>query len=79
MKDREIEIEICRIEREIEKWARSKDLWDDCGFRSYIDFQDAEPWKDYPVVTLLAFDGEFSRVFDGSFENLYEEFKVNFL
>ena len=74
MKDREIEIEICRIEREIEKWARSKDLWDDCGFRSYIDFQDAEPWKDYPVVTLLAFDGEFSRVFDGSFENLYEEF-----
>lgn len=74
MKDKEIEIEICRIEREIEKWARSRDLWDDCNFRNFIDFQDAEPWKDYPVVTILTFDGEFSRVFDGSLENLYEEF-----
>ena len=72
--DGEIAREICRIEAEIEAWVKSRDLWGDCGFRSYVDCVDAEPWRDYPVVTIFASDGDFNRVFDGSGEELYEEF-----
>ena len=32
MTDFEIEAEIRRVETEIEKWVRSRDLWGDCGF-----------------------------------------------
>lgn len=74
MTDVEIACEIRRIEKEIEMWVKSKDLWHDCGFRSYIDLVDAEPWKENPVVTIFVSDGAFNRLFDGSEEELYEEF-----
>ena len=76
MTDFEIEAEIRRVETEIEKWVRSRDLWGDCGFRNYNDYCDAEPWPDSPVATIFVSDGDFNRVFDGGAgtDELYEEF-----
>ena len=54
MTDFEIEAEIRRVETEIEKWVRSRDLWGDCGFRNYNDYCDAEPNRDREM-------GEISR------------------
>ena len=76
MTDFEIEAKIRRVETEIEKWVRSRDLWGDCGFRDYNDYCDAEPWSDSPVATIFVSDGDFNRVFDGGAgtDELYEEF-----
>ena len=72
--DSEIAREICRITAEIETWVKSQDLWGDCGFHSYTDFVDAEPWRDYPVVTIFASDGDFNGIFESGGEELYEKF-----
>ena len=76
MTDFEIEAEIRRVETEIEKWVRSRDLWGDCGFRNYNDYYDAETWPDSPVATIFVSDGDFNSVFDGGAgtDELYEEF-----
>ena len=58
MTDFEIEAEIRRVETEIEKWVRSRDLWGDCGFRNYNDYCDTEPWPDSPVATILVRTGD---------------------
>ena len=72
--DSEITREICRITAEIKTWVKSQDLWGDCAFHSYADFVDAEPWRDYPVVTVFSSDGDFNRIFESGGEELCEEF-----
>ena len=76
MNDKEVEAELHRLQTEIERWVKSQDLWHDCGFHNYIDYCDAEPWQDSPVVTVFTSDGDFNRVFDGSesTDELYEGF-----
>ena len=71
-----VENEIMRLENTVESWVKQHGLWDDCGFHSHLEFSDAEPWKDEPVVTIFTSDGEFNRVFDGSeyYDHLYEDF-----
>ena len=71
--DKEVVQEINRIERTIEKWVKSKDLWGDCGFLNFIEHKDAPPWIDHPVVTIFGSEGDFNNVFRGS-DELYEEF-----
>ena len=67
---------IMRLEKTIKSWVKQHDLWDNCGFHSYLEFIDAEPWKDHPVVTAFTSAGELNRVFDGTeyTDNLYEDF-----
>ena len=73
LNDDTIELEIIRLQRAIEAWVKSHDLWYDCGFKSYLDHFDARPWTDHPVVTIFASDGDFNRIFDGT-EELYNGF-----
>ncbi len=70
------ENEIKHLENAIESWVRQHDLWDDCGFHKYLDFFDAEPWKDKPVVTIFTSSGDFNYLFDGTeyTDHLYEDF-----
>lgn len=71
-----VQNEISRLQNVIEVWVKKHDLWEDCGFRSYLEYVNARPWRDYPVVSIFVSDGEFNRVFDGteSTEHLYEDF-----
>lgn len=63
--DEDIEAEILRIQSVIKDWAISKDLWFDCGFKSYLEHVNGEP-SSPPVVTMLWSEGDFRRfVFDG--------------
>lgn len=67
--------EITRIEWEVEKWVRSKDLWGDCGFMNFIDHKDAEPWSDHPVVTIFGSEGDFNNIFCG-YDELLDDFST---
>ncbi|MGH1399129.1 MAG: restriction endonuclease [Alphaproteobacteria bacterium] len=63
--DQDLEDEISRIQSVIKDWAVSKDLWFDCGFKSYLEHVNGEP-SSPPVVTILWSEGDFRRfVFDG--------------
>lgn len=63
--DDDVEAEISRIRSIIKEWAISKDLWFDCGFKSYLEHVNGEP-SSPPVVTILWSAGDFHRfVFDG--------------
>ncbi len=41
--DQDIEAEISRIQSIIKEWAISKDIWFDCGFKSYLEHVNGEP------------------------------------
>lgn len=71
--DRDLDREILRIQGAIEGWVRSNNLWGDCGFFNFVDYADAEPWNNYPVVTVFASDGEFNEIFE-SRDDLYDDF-----
>lgn len=71
--DRDLDREILRIQGAIEGWVHSNNLWGDCGFFNFQDYTDAEPWDNYPVVTVFASDGEFSEIFE-SRDDLYDDF-----
>ena len=74
--DAAVQQEILRLENIVENWVKQHNLWGDCTFRSYLDYVDAQPWNNYPVVTVFISDGEFNTVFDGTeyTEHLYEDF-----
>jgi hypothetical protein len=77
--DKEIEEEIDRVQKSIEDWATSKELWFDSGFSSYLDHVGGEP-SSPPAAILyhrlsgllchrpLQVGGYFKR---GSLESLY--------
>ncbi|WP_197685175.1 restriction endonuclease [Herminiimonas arsenitoxidans] len=68
--------EIKRIRDAIRKWAKSHDLWFDCGFTSHLDHVDCEP-PDPPIVTLLTCDGGLYSVLSGEDpEGLEREFSA---
>ncbi|MFW0778194.1 MAG: restriction endonuclease [Rickettsiales bacterium] len=78
--DHDIENEISRIQQVIKEWATSKDLWFDCGFKSYLEHVNGEP-QSPPTVTMLYSDGDLIRFIsgdlcsglDGEFFDLLEE------
>jgi hypothetical protein len=62
--DQEITATIATLHAAIESWARTKDLWLDCGFKTYDEHVDAEPISP-AAVSLLWFEGPLSY-WDGS-------------
>lgn len=69
--DNALDTEIKRLERAIQSWAESHDLWFDCGFTTYLDHVDGEP-QDPPVVSLLTFEGDLYHVLSGEDSLGYE-------
>lgn len=62
--DRELEVEISRVELALTAWIKSRDLWLDCGFKDYLGHVDGEP-SSPPVVTLFWFEGPMYQVLSG--------------
>ena len=77
--DDAIEAEILRLQLQIETWARSHDIWYDCGFKSFEAAVDAKPWNNSPVVTVIWAEGDFNNAVDydeklsSEFDSLLEE------
>lgn len=72
--DVELDMVVANLQRSIQKWATSHELWFDCGFQSFFERVKGEPGE-APVVTILHFDGELGRALDGDFHGLDEEFE----
>jgi hypothetical protein len=70
--DNELAAKITTLQMAIENWAKAKDLWFDCAFKTYAEHVDGEPT--FPaVVSILCFDGPLYSVFnclhdDGSYD-----------
>ena len=62
--DENLEFEVVRVCEAIESWAKTKDLWFDAGFSSYLEHVGGEP-SSPPVVTLLWSEGGLREVLFG--------------
>lgn len=62
--DQKLEFEIRRVERNLEAWIRARDLWFDCGFKSYLNHVGGEPAQP-PIVTLFWCEGPMYTVLRG--------------
>lgn len=66
--DQELIATIMTLHAAIECWARKKDLWLDCGFKTYDEHVDAEP-RSPAAVSLLWFEGPLHNVFNGTYDD----------
>jgi hypothetical protein len=66
--DQELGLRIATLHAAIENWARAKDLWFDCGFKTYDEHSSGEPT--FPAVVLVMwFEGPLHAVFNGFSED----------
>jgi hypothetical protein len=74
--DEILELEIARLQRAVQDWAVSRDLWHDCGFQSHLRRVKAEP-QDPPVITMLYFEGPLYEIISGEdYHGLEPEFRA---
>lgn len=66
--DQELTATITKLHTAIESWARAKDLWLDCGFKTYDEHVDAEPISP-AAVSLFWFEGPLYSVFNGTYDD----------
>ncbi|WP_425906761.1 restriction endonuclease [Nitrobacter sp. TKz-YC02] len=66
--DQELTAAIATLQATIEKWARTKDLWFDCGFKTYDEHVDGEP-RSPAAVSLMWFEGPLHNVFNGTYDD----------
>lgn len=73
--DHELIAKMSALQAAIEHWARTKDLWFDCGFQTYEEHSDGEPGSP-AIVSLLCFDGPLHSLFNGFSDDdgSYDEF-----
>ncbi len=71
--DQYLEGALAGLQSAVEKWARSLDLWYDCGFQSYAYRVGAEP-SSPSVVTVLWSDGDLLRLIDDD-PDIYTQFE----
>lgn len=62
--DRWVEAEIEELKRRVQKWAEKRDLWYDCGFKTFEDHFDAEPGEP-PECLVLWYEGPLGSTIDG--------------
>ncbi|WP_128931674.1 restriction endonuclease [Bradyrhizobium zhanjiangense] len=62
--DQDVITKIVTLQTTIENWARAKDLWIDCGFKSQEERNDWEPMP--PVAAaIMWFEGPLHAIFNG--------------
>lgn len=66
--DAHLQGKIAILQNAIEQWARTKELWHDCGFQSYLKRVDGQP-GDPAVVTILWFEGPLFTMFNGTYDD----------
>lgn len=72
--DAQLEARIENLKRVIRQWAESRDLWHDCGFKTWADHFDEEP-QDPPVVLVFWFEGPMYNVINCEEPELFDEFQ----
>ncbi|MBY0484025.1 restriction endonuclease [Nitrosomonas sp.] len=73
LSDDYLENQIISLQKHIEEWAKKHDLWYDCGFTSWIERYDDEPYES-PCVLIFCFEGPLYNVFNLGVDELVEEF-----
>lgn len=73
--DNALAARITALETAIETWARTKDLWFDCCFKTHLEHVNGEP-ETPPIVSMLCMDGPLHDVFNGYYQDdgSYDEF-----
>lgn len=75
MHDVRLEKNIAALKSVIQSWAQQKDLWNDCGFKSWSEHFDDEP-PENPCVLLLCASGQFGEILYGYYgDELRDEFE----
>lgn len=59
--DAALQSRIEHLQIEIQKWAKGRDLWFECSFKSHLEHVDAEP-QDPACITLLILGGDLYNV-----------------
>ncbi len=75
LSDEHLESQIISLQKIIQVWAEKHDLWYDCGFTSWIERHDDEPYES-PCVLVFYFEGPLYNVFNLGVDDLVEEFDV---
>ena len=65
---------ISELEAGIESWAKSNNIWFDCGFQTFAHRINGEPTNP-PVATILYFGSEFNTMLEGCLSGLDVEFQ----
>jgi hypothetical protein len=66
--DAALEARIAALRAAVERWARQRDMWEDCGFQSFADRVGAEPGEN-ACVTVLHFEGPLYNMFNGTWDD----------
>jgi hypothetical protein len=62
--DQDLVAKIATLHAAIENWARTKDLWFDCGFKTHDEHSDGEPTSP-AIVSIMWFKGPLHALFNG--------------
>jgi len=75
MNDIQLEKHIETLKSVISSWAKQRDIWQGCTFKSWIEHFDDEP-QEYPYVLILCPSDALSNIWYGSYEpDLFDEFQ----
>lgn len=62
-----------RFQHAVQTWAEKKDIWFDCGFKSYAEHVDGEPSDTDPVVCVQYYSSSFEEALFGDLEPEFME------
>ena len=77
MTDQVLELKIIDLQKSIKAWAEERELWTDCGFKSYKEQFEDEPNEYASCVTVLYTEGALFSMLNGyAYSDYLEEFEV---
>ena len=66
-----------KLQGSIKSWAERNSVWQDCGFKSWVEHYDSPPDPGIPCAFLLCLDGGFSQLVEGDESwGLFKEFQA---
>ncbi|PDS75661.1 restriction endonuclease [Rhizobium sp. L43] len=71
--DEKLLSELRAFQHAVEQWATKRDIWYDCGFKSYLDHVDGEPSETQPVVCVQYYSSDFELAVYGNLEGEFSE------
>lgn len=66
--DATLEARITALQTAVERWARQRGMWEDCGFQSFAHRVGVEPGEN-ACVTVLYFEGPLYTMFNGTWDD----------
>ncbi|ANL51079.1 restriction endonuclease-like protein (plasmid) [Rhizobium phaseoli] len=61
------------VQDAVQAWATARDIWFDCGFKSYREHVDGEPFETDPVVCVQYYSSDFEWALYGDLESEFSD------